>query len=51
MPLLENVGAPGMYITAFCRDAEEAETLLKAVEDKGLKNHRKPRSPVAPGTH
>ncbi len=32
VPLLENVGAQGMYITAFCRDAAEAETLLKAVE-------------------
>ncbi len=31
VPLLKNVGADGMYITAFCRDAAEAEELLEAV--------------------
>ncbi len=32
VPLLENVGAEGLYITAYCSDAAEAGELLQAVE-------------------
>jgi hypothetical protein len=32
VPLLDNVGPAGMYITAYCRDAAEAEALLRAVK-------------------
>ena len=32
VPLLDNVGPAGMYITAYCRDVAQAEALLAAVE-------------------
>ncbi len=32
VPLLRHVGAEGMYVTAYCRDAAEARALLEAVE-------------------
>ncbi len=32
VPLLDNVGPDGLYVTAYCRDAAEAEALLRAVE-------------------
>jgi 5-methyltetrahydrofolate--homocysteine methyltransferase len=32
VPMLDAVGPEGMYITAYCRDAAQAERLLQAVE-------------------
>lgn len=32
LPLLDHVGPEGLYITAFCSDAAQAETLLRDVE-------------------